>query len=229
VKPDSEAAAEETCAAGPRCRGRRPTPEMRERILRSADILFGSRAFHRVLTDEVAALAGVGKGSIYRQFGSKEALYAAVVIDGLSRLRDKIQSALSGCDLRVDLTTLATHTIEFFRSRREFFTLLHDPTALPPEETKRYFAERDKLSRMVTRLLSDGVKRGELRADLDTRIAAEALLGMMRAINRYCRDYATPDQAVASIIAIFIDGAAVAENKTATARQEQESRAGKAT
>ena len=42
----------------------------------------------------------------------------------------------------------------------------------------------------------EGIANGSLRADLDTRIAAEALLGMLRGINRYCRDYTTPEAAV---------------------------------
>jgi len=189
-----------------KCRGRRPTPQMRERILRSASELFGRKEFHRVLTDEVAALAGVGKGSIYRQFGSKEALYAAVVIDGFTSLRGEIRAAIGGGDLRADLTALVSRALGFFWNRREFFTLLRDPTALPPEQAKRYLAERDKLSRLVARVLSDGVRRGAMRADLDTRVAAESLLGMMRGINRYARDYTTPDEAVATVVALFMSG-----------------------
>jgi AcrR family transcriptional regulator len=191
-----------------KCRGRRPTPQMRERILRSASELFGRKEFHRVLTDEVAALAGVGKGSIYRQFGSKEALYAAVVIDGFTSLRGEIRAAIGGGDLRADLTALVSRAVGFFWNRREFFTLLRDPTALPPEQAKRYLAERDKLSRLVTRVLGDGVRRGAMRADLDTRVAAESLLGMMRGINRYCRDFTTPDQAVATVVTLFMSGCA---------------------
>jgi hypothetical protein len=48
-----------------------------------------------------------------------------------------------------------------------------------------------------------------LRADLDTRIAAEALLGMLRGINRYCRDYTTPEGAVPLLVGMFIDGCSI--------------------
>ncbi|MGO9801199.1 MAG: TetR/AcrR family transcriptional regulator [Candidatus Binatus sp.] len=49
-------------------RGRPSTPFIRERILVSAAALFAEREFELVLIDEVAAHAGVGKGSVYRQF-----------------------------------------------------------------------------------------------------------------------------------------------------------------
>jgi hypothetical protein len=55
-------------------------------------------------------------------------------------------------------------------------------------------------------VLDDGVRRGELRPGIDTRIAAECLLGMMRGINRYGRDYATPEHAVDIVTSIFLDG-----------------------
>src|SRR5271156_2132996 len=78
-------------------RGRHPIPRLRERILSSASELFGEKGFDHVLTEEVAAHAGVGKGSVYRQFRSKEELYAAAVIDGFAELQREIRSALPGC------------------------------------------------------------------------------------------------------------------------------------
>jgi AcrR family transcriptional regulator len=75
--------------------GRRPIPMLRARILHSAMELFGERGFEDVPIDDVAARAGVGKGSIYRQFGSKEQLYAASVIEGFAQLRNQIETALA--------------------------------------------------------------------------------------------------------------------------------------
>ena len=79
-----------------RTRGRPTIPFLRETVLRQASELFGSHDFAMVSVDQVALRAGVGKGSIYRQFGSKEELYAAVVIDGFERLQNEIRGALSG-------------------------------------------------------------------------------------------------------------------------------------
>lgn len=109
-------------------RGRPSTPFLRERILQSAAELFADREFDLVLIDEVAAHAGVGKGSVYRQFKSKEELYAAVVIDGFTELQREIRSALAGCtSMRDQTTTIIRHTLKFFWTRRQFFALLRDP------------------------------------------------------------------------------------------------------
>jgi AcrR family transcriptional regulator len=190
-------------------RGRPSTPFLRERILQSAAELFAEREFDLVLIDEVAAHAGVGKGSVYRQFRSKEELYAAAVINGFAELQREIRTALAGCtSMREQIATIVRHALKFFWTRRQFFALLRDPKALPPAQERQYQAQRNDLSRLISGVLDDGVKRGAIRSGLDTRIAAESLLGMMRGINRYSREYTTPDRAVDFVTSIFLAGCA---------------------
>ncbi len=190
-------------------RGRPSTPFLRERILRSAAELFAESEFDVVLIDEVAAHAGVGKGSVYRQFKSKEELYAAAVINGFTELRREIRAALAGCtSMREQIATIVGHSLRFFWSRRQFFALLRDPKALRPSQERQYQAQRNDLSRLISGVLDDGVKRGAIRPGIDTRIAAESLLGRMRGINRYAREYTTPERAVEIVTSIFLDGCA---------------------
>ena len=154
-------------------RGRPSTPFIRERILLSAAELFAEREFELVLIDEVAAHAGVGKGSVYRQFKSKEELYAAAVIDGFTELRREIRSALAGCtSMREQIATIVRHSLRFFWSRRQFFALLRDPKALRPSQERQYQAQRNDLSRLISGVLDEGVRRGAMRPGIDTRIAA---------------------------------------------------------
>jgi TetR/AcrR family transcriptional regulator, fatty acid metabolism regulator protein len=190
-------------------RGRPSTPFLRERILHSAAELFSDREFELVLIDEVAAHAGVGKGSVYRQFKSKEELYAAVVIDGFTEIQCEIRAALAGCtSMSEQLATIVRHTVKFFWSRRQFFALLRDPKALPVSQERQYRSQRSELSRLISAVLDDGVKRGAMRPGIDTRIAAESLLGMIRGINRYGREYTTPERAVEIVTSIFLAGCA---------------------
>ena len=188
-------------------RGRPSTPFLRERILQSAAELFAEREFELVLIDDVAAHAGVGKGSVYRQFKSKEELYAAAVINGFTELQREIRAALAGSSsTRDQIATIVRHTIKFFWTRRQFFALLRDPKALPPSQERQYRAQRNDLSRLVSGVLDDGVKRGAMKPGLDTRIAAEVLLGAMRGINRYGREHTTPERAIDIVTSIFLDG-----------------------
>jgi AcrR family transcriptional regulator len=190
-------------------RGRPSIPFLRETILRHAGELFAKNDFALVSVDEVAARSGVGKGSVYRQFGSKEALYATVVVEGFKHLQHEIRAALSGSiSTRDQIETVVRHTLKYFWTRRQFFALLRDPTALPASLERSYRNQRHKLARMIGVILVEGINSGALRGGLDTRIVAESLLGMLRGINRYCREYATPESAADAVLSIFLDGCA---------------------
>jgi AcrR family transcriptional regulator len=195
-----------------RARGRPTIPNLRETILRHAGELFATNDFASVSIDEVAARCAIGKGSVYRQFGSKEALYASVVIDGFRHLRREIHDALGGgsyIHARIDI--VVRHALSFFWTRRQFFVLLRDPTAIPARLERSYRKERRELAKLLGTILAEGIERGEVRADLDTRIVAESLLGMLRGIIRYCQDYTTPEKAADAVVSVFLDGIGVAK------------------
>jgi AcrR family transcriptional regulator len=188
-------------------RGRPTTPMLRERILTAAGELFADRDFEAVAIDDVAALAKVGKGSVYRQFESKEALYVSVVMEGLARLQATLRAELtrhSSFENRFSATVRLI--LVFFWPRRQFFFLLRDPKALPKRLAQQYLVQRGELARIVQRLMNSGIRSGAVRGDLDVRVAAETLLGMLRGINRYCRDYTTPEKAAQIVASIFLEG-----------------------
>ncbi|OJF11802.1 TetR/AcrR family transcriptional regulator [Couchioplanes caeruleus] len=51
----------------------------RERLLDSAETLFGDRGIHQTSLDEIAAAAGLTKGAVYANFGGKNDLIAALL------------------------------------------------------------------------------------------------------------------------------------------------------
>jgi AcrR family transcriptional regulator len=61
-------------------------------ILEAARLLFRQQSWDRVTIAEVATQAGIGKGTVYKHFPSKEALYARLALDmsraNLAKLRD---------------------------------------------------------------------------------------------------------------------------------------------
>jgi AcrR family transcriptional regulator len=59
-------------------RGRKPSPELREAILRAALSLFGERGAASVSTREIAAAAGTTERTLFKHFGSKDGLIQAV-------------------------------------------------------------------------------------------------------------------------------------------------------
>lgn len=65
-------------------------PARGEQILESAARLFHRRHYHEVRMDDVAADAGVAKGTLYRYFQDKEDLYLALILSSINRFTDEI-------------------------------------------------------------------------------------------------------------------------------------------
>ncbi len=203
-----------TQSAEPPRPGRRPIPMLRARILQSAMELFGEKGFEDVPIDEVAARAGVGKGSVYRQFGSKEELYAASVIEGFIQLRSQIERALAQpASIPERITAIVHHTLAYFWTRRQFFILLRDPTKLPRAEELRYRKERGQLATLVTEVLREGAGSGLIRDDLDFDLMAESLLGMIRGVQRYKAEHVLLGDAVRTIVKTFLGGTLTANGR----------------
>src|SRR5919201_2390241 len=85
--------ATQTTTPPPVRRGRPPTPGLRQRILRAAEGIFARRDYHEVQMDDVVEASGVGKGTLYRYFPSKQDLFLAVMFDGIQRLRLELEGA----------------------------------------------------------------------------------------------------------------------------------------
>ncbi|CAJ1500310.1 TetR/AcrR family transcriptional regulator [[Mycobacterium] holstebronense] len=76
---------------------RKDAERNRKRILEAARDLFASKGLEPNLND-VAHHAGVGVGTVYRRFASKEELLEAIFVDGLNQLADLAESALQQPD-----------------------------------------------------------------------------------------------------------------------------------
>ncbi|MEA5361292.1 helix-turn-helix domain-containing protein [Amycolatopsis sp., V23-08] len=62
----------------------------RIRVLTAAEALFAERGVDAVTMDDVAAAAGVGKGTLYRRFGDKGGLAMALLDERESELQQRI-------------------------------------------------------------------------------------------------------------------------------------------
>src|SRR5215469_11445805 len=67
-----------------------------ERILDAAAVLLEQHGYRRVSVEDVAARAGVGKGTVYLHWATREALFWAVVQREAMRLLDDLAARLDG-------------------------------------------------------------------------------------------------------------------------------------
>lgn len=89
----------------------RRSPIKRRAIIKAATTLFLRAGYAGTSMDEVAALAGVSKVTVYNHFADKERLFSEIVIATVDEISDPnytdVLNLASGGDLKSDLTNLA--------------------------------------------------------------------------------------------------------------------------
>ncbi len=188
-------------------RGRKKSPDTRAAILGCAAKVFAEREYHEVLTDDIAAALGIGKGTIYRYFDSKEELYFATIIEGLKGMHEAITAALGQpAPLAVVIERLVRTILEYFWTRRDFFILLHrHEPKLEPEERAEWQQQRDGVVERVRGILESSLPRGSVGRKTP-RLAVEILLGMIRSACLFREPDDRPERLARVITSVFLHG-----------------------
>ncbi len=139
-----------------------------ERILAAARVMFGEHGL-AVPIDEVARQAGVGAGTIYRHFPSKEALYEAILMEDLGKITSRARSMAASSAGRDDpggtLFTLLVEVAEVGVAKMQ----LAESLAASGVDIKARAAPLFKeLHDAINDLLVRAQRRGDARADVGT-------------------------------------------------------------
>jgi TetR/AcrR family fatty acid metabolism transcriptional regulator len=189
---------------------------MRVRILRASESVFLRRDFHEVRMDDVARACGVGKGTLYRYFASKDALFTALVLDGIDLLRSQIEAAVAGPgDPVAKLERVVRASLAHLRERRFLFALLHRREHKPSRtDAREWERRRARLARVVEDAVREAMNAGQLRA-VDSRIMAEMLLSLFRAMDRTRRPGDSLDALATTVFELFLCGAGTPKGESA--------------
>ena len=175
-------------------------------ILAAASRVFAARQYHEVLCDEIAAEAGIGKGTIYRYFRTKEDLYFATILQGYEAINESLAVAIAAeASPARRLERIARELFEYFWDRRYFYALLYRNEQRFLAQEGRLKKNREHLVTIVERTIREGIESGVFRR-VDTKTAAEMFLGMIRAINVFRRDSDRLDDLVRELIGIWMRG-----------------------
>lgn len=188
-------------------RGRKKTAETRTAIVRCAAEVFSQREFHEVLTDDIAQRLGIGKGTIYRYFASKEDLYLAAIGEGLNGLHTAVTAVLQQqAPLGTTIAAITRTMISYFWRQRDFFVLMHrlEPK-LQAHERADWQKRREDVIGMIERVLQRAAAQGEI-GRCDARLAVELLFGMIRSACLYRADSDRPEELTRLVTAIFLRG-----------------------
>lgn len=204
-------------------RKRRDAIENRERILQVARHLFAAQGVEATSMNEIARLAQVGPGTLYRCFAHKGALGVALLAEEVmtfwkqvdsTLFSDAPNSALSQLDWFLDALLRMTET------HLSLFALCMEAAESHHEAYQNPFYPA--LHQRISQLLMKALAQGET-VDLDVPFTADAILAAMMpslyAFQRQTRTFSR-ERIMAGIRRLFIDGLRVPTQHTAVQESE---------
>jgi AcrR family transcriptional regulator len=165
---------------------RTKTTAQAEKIMTAAAKLFATHRFHEARMEDIAALAEVGKGTLYRYFKDKEELYLALLERAGEGLSLRLDEALAGVEgARAQLVALVAGLLAYFEDNPHLFDLIQHAEAMQRPGVEFPWQKRRNENLVLTkRILAEGVRSGEwVVADPD--LATLMLLGGLRAVWRF--------------------------------------------
>jgi len=158
----------------------------RAAILQAARTVFASQGYAETVVEDIAAQAGIGKGTLYLYFPSKEQIYFAALLDDARRLDKETREAMSsaatwreavGAYVMVRLRYLAEHG-DFLRI---FLTELCSMCMLGRPLNGELFRLVEDGEAQLAQVFAAAVARGEIRP-VDPELAAMTVSDLTRGL-----------------------------------------------
>jgi AcrR family transcriptional regulator len=192
----------------------------RERVLEAAKTVFSSGGADASL-EAVARCAGVGIGTLYRHFPTRETLYEAVYrreVEQLGELAEQLKNEPEPVDA---LRRWLSCNVEFVATKKGMSAALALAAQASPELRSYSF---DRLTRAASALLDRAVAAGAIRGDVSAEDLIRALVGMC-----YMHDQPGWQHTVLRLLDVFVDGlrlrdSQVGPSKKSAARKKKRSR-----
>ena len=155
-----------------------------EAIVDAAEKVFFSKGIENASMDQVAKQVGLGKGTLYLYFESKNALYRAILYRAFATIKKQIEEALNDTDTGFEnMKTILKVYLEFFYNHPDYFNaILHFQNDVfnleaMASDQQVYLAEGLTIIEMGAQLIEKGQQDGSIRSDLKAIEAAYVLWG----------------------------------------------------
>ncbi|CAN5582602.1 hypothetical protein BH24ACI2_BH24ACI2_08900 [soil metagenome] len=153
--------------------------EVREAILDATDLFLSNFGYQKMTIDDLAREVGIGKGSIYLHFSSKEEIALSHIDRIVERVKEQLkaiaESAVSSEEKLRQM--LLARVLLRFDSVQHYKQSLNDLLAgLRPKllaRRKQYFAEEAEI---FARVISEGQAKKEFQAENAVKLAETFLL-----------------------------------------------------
>lgn len=179
----------------------------KKKIIQVAAQLFSEKSYHDVTIDEVAAKAGIAKGTIYLYFESKEKLYLEILENCFESIESLIEKEVAKTDPASEkLRKILRLIFGFYRQNLDVLRILsRDETHLIREHYQFTEHWRERRVKLYEKILEKGVKEGFFRP-INTRLVALIVFGLVRSVMFFYKTDKSPEEMAEEVLFVIERG-----------------------
>jgi AcrR family transcriptional regulator len=194
-----------------------PPRERSEEVYAAALRLFTEKGYHATSMQDIAALVGLYKGSLYHYIGSKEELLVQVFERAMRSLIAEVERIVADPSLRpLDQLRLVieAHVGAVAENLDALTVYLHEFRALTGSAFDRVRLQRERYRELVTTIVARGVSSGDFAA-ADVDVATLGVMGMCNWLAQWYRPGGrlSPGEIGAVFADLVLDGLTSSSNR----------------
>lgn len=171
--------------------------EKRIEILEAAIKVFSEDGVEGATIEAIAKEAGIGKGTVYDYFDSKNTLFQEMVRYSGQRFREGLVHVIEkGPTMQEKIRLVSEFNAKFLKEHIDIFNSTMTGRTLSEERRSQMFKEMSATFQTVEDMVRDGIQRLEVRDTIDPEIAASCILGGIQsyAMKKIYTDGYSPDE-----------------------------------
>ncbi len=161
--------------------------QTRQHIVSVATSLFVKKGFYGTSISDLAKATGLTKGAFYHHFENKDALFFAVIKSVRQMWNTEVaRNVLTSKNALIRLTALIEHHTRLLKENEQLCLLINgllmEMDGINPEFMTALEEIYADMAAFIEKIIQKGQETGQIRNDLNARLVALNMIGMLRGI-----------------------------------------------
>ena len=150
----------------------------KRRIFNTAVKLFSDKGYDNASVEEITAIAGVAKGSLYYHFSKKEDIFDLILQEGMKLLRNSIEIKTRNCESSLDkIKAIILVEIKVIVKYEDFLNVVLSQIWGEEEKNKKCKKAVFEYIKIIEEIVQEGIKSGEFY-DGDVEAISAGIFGV---------------------------------------------------
>jgi len=158
--------------------------EKKTEILLAAGRIFFKNGFEGTKIEDIAKEAGIGKGTVYEYFASKQQLFEEMIIFSQNTFVSEMQKVLAGGEcIKEKFKLFARFMTEMIKEHIQIFDLMSNSKIIIREMGAIMHEFNLRMEEVLVGVVEEAKNRGELRSELKPELLTSVMMGT---VVQYC-------------------------------------------